>query len=100
MHINLLASTASLITLDDEPGLEQDISRLLENIIPLNKVYQHDNEWLDGNAHAHLKACLLGKSLTFPIVDYKIQIDSWQRIMFIDFDNKVQNREIVVSGGC
>ncbi|MBQ8635262.1 YjbQ family protein [bacterium] len=96
-QITLLASTASLITIDDEPGLEFDVSRLLENIVPLNKVYQHDSEWLEGNAHAHLKSIILGKSLNLPIVDSKIQLGSWQRIIFIDFDNKVQNREIIVS---
>ena len=65
VNISTVASTASIITLDDEFNLSNDFSILMENIVPLNRVYKHDLTWHDGNAHAHLKASILGNSITF-----------------------------------
>lgn len=97
VNISVLSSTASIITLEDEPGLSFDLPKLLENIVPINKIYQHDNSWHDGNANAHLKAAMLGGSLSLSVVDGKIGLSTWQKIVLIDFDNKSANRQIVVS---
>ena len=97
VNVSVTASTASLTTLESEPGLAFDLPRLLDNIVPLNRVYQHDNNWHDGNAFAHLKAVLLGNFVTLPISDKKIEMTNWQKIVLIDFDNKPRIRQIVVT---
>ena len=97
VNISVLSSTASIITLEQEPGLVLDLPNILENIVPINKVYQHDSSWHDGNANAHIKAALLGNSLNLSVVDGKIALSTWQRIALIDFDNKSTNRQIVVN---
>ena len=97
VNISVLSSTASIITLEQEPGLVLDLPNILENIVPINKVYQHDSSWHDGNANAHIKAALLGNSLNLSVVDGKIALSTWQRIVLIDFDNKSTNRQIVVN---
>lgn len=96
-NVSVLSSTTSVITLEQEPGLTLDLANILENIVPINKVYQHDSSWHDGNANAHIKAAMLGNSLNLPIVDGKIALSTWQRIVLIDFDNKSANRQIVVN---
>lgn len=97
VNISVLSSTASIITLEDEPGLSFDLPNILENIVPINKVYQHDASWYDGNANAHLKAAILGNNLNLSVVDGKIELSTWQKIVLIDFDNKSANRQVVVS---
>ena len=97
VNVSVLSSTASIITLEDEPGLSFDLPNILENIVPINKVYQHDVSWHDGNANAHLKAAILGNNLNLSVVDGKIELSTWQKIVLIDFDNKSANRQVVVS---
>ncbi len=97
VNISTVASTASIITLDDEFNLSNDFSILMENIVPLNRVYKHDLTWHDGNAHAHLKASILGNSITLSVIDKKAVLNSYQRIVLIDFDNKPSIRQIIVS---
>ena len=97
VNIAVLSSTASIITLEQEPGLSFDLPQILENIVPINKVYQHDTFWHDGNANAHLKATMLGNNVTLPVSNSKIELSAWQKIVLIDFDNKSVHKEIVVS---
>ena len=97
INVSVSASTASILTLESEPGLVVDLPRLLDNIVPINKIYKHDNVWFEGNAHAHLKAVLLGNSVNLPVVNRNIELSNWQQIVLIDFDNKPRIRQIVVS---
>ena len=97
VNVSVSASTASILTLESEPGLVVDLPRLLDNIVPINKIYKHDNVWFEGNAHAHLKAVLLGNSISLPVVNRDIELSNWQQIVLIDFDNKPRIRQIVVS---
>ena len=97
VNISTTSSTASILTLEYEPGLVFDLPKLLENIVPINKVYQHDNTWHDGNAYAHLRATLLGNNITLSVENGEIILNTWQKIVLIDFDNKQRTRQIVVS---
>ena len=97
VNISTTSSTASILTLEYEPGLVVDLPKLLENIVPINKVYQHDNTWHDGNAYAHLRATLLGNNITLSVENGEIILNTWQKIVLIDFDNKQRTRQIVVS---
>jgi secondary thiamine-phosphate synthase enzyme len=89
-------STAGITTIEYEPGLVQDLPRLFEQLAPAGKRYAHDDTWHDGNGHAHLRAPLLGPSLTVPFVNKRMTLGTWQQIVLVDFDNKPRQREVVV----
>ncbi|MBN2346060.1 MAG: YjbQ family protein [Candidatus Aminicenantes bacterium] len=89
-------STGALSTIEYEPGLLQDLPRLLEALIPRKGPYRHDQTWHDGNGHSHLRATLLGPSLAVPFADRRLLLGTWQQIVFLEFDNKPRQRRIAV----
>lgn len=89
-------STAGLTTVEYEPGLLKDLPLLFEKIAPANSRYFHDDTWGDGNGFSHVRASLLGPSLTVPITDGHMTLGTWQQIILIDFDNRSRRREIVM----
>jgi secondary thiamine-phosphate synthase enzyme len=89
-------STGSITTVEYEPGLLEDLPEFFEQIIPQNRTYNHDRTWGDGNGYAHLRASLLGPSLSIPIVSGKMTLGTWQQIIFIDFDNRSRKRNLIV----
>jgi secondary thiamine-phosphate synthase enzyme len=89
-------STGGLTTMEYEPGLIKDISDLLEKIIPSNIPYAHDKTWGDGNGFSHLRASLIGPSLTVPFSNGELLLGTWQQIIFIDFDNRPRSRKLVI----
>lgn len=89
-------STAALTTIEYEDGLVQDFSSMMEKIAPRGDRYAHHMRWGDDNGHAHLRASLLGPSLTVPFARGKLALGTWQQIVFIDFDTRPRKREIVV----
>ena len=97
--INLYVSSpcAGLKIIENEPGLEIDIKKIMNVFAPVNKIYEHDNVWHDGNAFSHLKTFLVGNSLSIPVVEYRLALGQNQRIIMFDFDNKVSQKEIIVS---
>lgn len=88
-------ATGSVTTIEYEPGLLDDIDELFERIAPAAREYHHNMRWHDGNGHAHIRASLLGPSLTVPFNDSKLELGIWQQIILIDFDNKSRSREII-----
>lgn len=89
-------STAGITTIEYEPGLLKDYPEFFERIIPQNKNYYHDNTWHDGNGHSHIRASLQGASFTVPFKNKSLILGTWQQIIFVDFDNRSRNREIIV----
>jgi len=89
-------STAGLTTMEYEPGLLKDIPAAFERIAPREIPYRHEETWHDGNGHSHVRASLLGPSLTAPFRKGKLMLGTWQQIVLIDFDNRPRRREIVV----
>ncbi|MHA2279115.1 MAG: secondary thiamine-phosphate synthase enzyme YjbQ [Candidatus Kariarchaeaceae archaeon] len=89
-------STGAVITLEYEPGLIKDIPEFLEKIIPKSGEYHHEKTWHDGNGHSHVKASLLGPSLTIPIRKGLVH-GTWQQIAFLELDVKTRNRQLVVT---
>ena len=89
-------STGGLTTVEYEPGLVQDLKDFFEKIAPKDGKYEHNLRWHDGNGYAHVRASLLGPSLTIPFMDKRMQLGTWQQIIFIDFDNRPRSRELVV----
>jgi secondary thiamine-phosphate synthase enzyme len=89
-------STAGITTIEYEPGLVADFNKLWERLVPKNVPYDHDGRWGDGNGYAHVRASLLGASLTVPVTDRKMMLGTWQQIIVIDFDNRPRQRTVVV----
>ena len=89
-------STAGITTIEYEPGLLQDIPEALDKIAPMNKRYFHDATWGDGNGFSHVRAALVGCSLTVPFNAGRVLLGTWQQIVVIDFDNRSRKREVVL----
>ena len=89
-------STCSLTTIEYEPGVIQDLSRVIEAIVPSNVPYEHDKRWGDGNGFSHVRAALFKPSVTIPLLSKKLALGTWQQIVFLDFDNRERRREIIV----
>jgi secondary thiamine-phosphate synthase enzyme len=94
--IFITATTASLLVNEDEPGLLNDIKKMIEKLIPADKPYEHNRLNGDGNAHAHLRSMLFRHHLVLPVEEGKLVLGKWQSILLIDFDNKPRLRELVV----
>ncbi len=93
--VSVIGSTCGLTTCEFEPGLVEDLPALFERLIPPGH-YHHDRTWQDGNGHSHLRASLLGPSLTLPFGSSGVVLGTWQQIVFIDFDTRPRSRELVV----
>jgi secondary thiamine-phosphate synthase enzyme len=89
-------STAGVTTTEFEPGLLKDLPETFEQIAPSERRYHHNDTWHDGNGHAHVRASLLGPSLTVPFADGRLLLGTWQQVVLIDFDTRPRRREIVV----
>jgi len=96
VNISIPGSTGGLTTCEYEPGLVQDLKNVFEKLIPQNRTYAHNDTWGDGNGHAHLRASLLGPSLTIPFNSNSLVLGTWQQIIFIDFDNRSRKRKITL----
>jgi secondary thiamine-phosphate synthase enzyme len=89
------SATSGLTTIEYESGCIQDLQRLFDEIIDPNRHYAHNARWGDGNGHSHVRAALLGPSLTVPFVNGRLTLGTWQQIVFVDFDNRSRRRELV-----
>jgi len=89
-------STAAVTTIEYEPGLLTDFPALLEKIAPRNAVYEHEKRWHDGNGHSHVRASLLGPSLTVPIADGKLTLGTWQQLVLVELDTRSRSRDLIV----
>jgi secondary thiamine-phosphate synthase enzyme len=90
------SSTSALTTIEYESGAVSDLRRLFEEIIPQNREYAHNARWNDGNGHSHIRAALLGPSLTIPFLEGDLALGTWQQVIYIDFDVRSRHRELVV----
>lgn len=92
----VVGSTAAITTIEYEPGLEQDMQTVMERIAPRDASYAHEARWHDDNGHSHIRASLLGPSLSVPIVGGRMTLGAWQQIVLIDFDTRPRTRTIHV----
>ena len=88
------SATSGLTTI--ESGCVSDLRRLFDEIVNPEQHYAHNARWGDGNGHSHVRAALLGPSLTVPFVNGRLTLGTWQQIIFIDFDNRARRRRLVV----
>ena len=89
-------STGSVTTIEYEPGLIKDLPRALQKIAPRGEYYDHHETWHDDNGHSHVRASIMGPSITIPIKKGNLLHGTWQQIVFIEFDTRPRNRNIIV----
>ena len=94
--IFISGSTAAVSTIEYEPGLLNDFQDMWDRLVPSNITYQHDQAWGDGNGYSHVRASLLGPSITIPFTKGRMTLGRWQQIVVVDFDNRPRFREIVL----
>jgi secondary thiamine-phosphate synthase enzyme len=90
------SSTSGVTTIEYEPGAVADLRRLFDEIVPPGRAYAHEAAWHDGNGHSHVRAALLGPSLTVPFVAGRLTLGTWQQVIYVDFDVRARRRELVV----
>jgi len=91
-----VGSTAGITTTEYEPGLvNYDIKAAFEKIAPENGRYEHEETWHDDNGHSHVRASLLGPSLSVPVVDGQLTLGTWQQIILVDFDTRARTRTVI-----
>ncbi|MCX6562056.1 MAG: secondary thiamine-phosphate synthase enzyme YjbQ [Candidatus Aminicenantes bacterium] len=96
LNVFVPGSTAGVTTIEYEPGLVEDFSRFMEKVAPSNVPYNHDRRWGDGNGFSHVRASLLGPSLTVPFSAGRLNLGTWQQVVLVDFDNGPRNRAVLL----
>jgi secondary thiamine-phosphate synthase enzyme len=96
LHIFVGGSTASVTTLEFEPGLvKHDLPRTMQQLAPDDAHYDHEATWNDDNGHSHVRSALLGPGLTIPVASGKLLTGEWQQVVLIDFDTRPRRRNII-----
>lgn len=89
-------STAGLTTIEYESGALHDLVEAIKRLAPEDCEYKHDLRWGDGNGFSHVRAALLGPSLTIPFVNRELLLGTWQQVVLIDFDNRARRRKVIL----
>ena len=98
VHLFVIGSTAALTTVEYEPGLiKHDLPAVLQRLIPDDARYEHEATWNDDNGHSHVRAALIGPSLTIPFSDGKLLTGEYQQVVLIDFDTRARRRTIIAT---
>jgi len=90
------SATSGVTTIEYEEGAVHDFQRLFDQLAPPDQMYEHHLRWGGGNGHSHVRAALLGPSLTIPFVNRRLTLGTWQQIVFVDFDARPRQRSLVV----
>jgi len=88
------SATSALTTIEFESGALADLRHALDKIAPPDAEYQHNLRWRDGNGHSHLRAALLGPSISVPIYQGRLTLGTWQQLIFLDFDVRARDRKL------
>ena len=89
-------STGAVTTIEYEPGLLKDFPAMLDRVAPKDVYYEHEKMWHDGNGHSHVRASLIGPSITIPFINGRLTLGTWQQLVFIELDIRPRSRSIVV----
>ena len=96
LSVFVVGSTASISTIEYEPGLKKDLSEILDKLIPPEHEYHHHDTWGDYNGHAHVRSTIVGCSQVLPFVSGELQLGTWQQLVLIDFDDKPRSRKVIM----
>jgi secondary thiamine-phosphate synthase enzyme len=98
LHLFVVGSTASLTTLEFEPGLvKHDLADLLQKLVPDDATYRHAQTWNDENGHSHLRSALLGPGVTIPFANGKLLTGEYQQVVLVDFDTRPRKRVVIAT---
>jgi len=89
-------ATGALTTIEYESGLLKDLPNILERIAPKKLLYEHEKRWHDGNGHSHVRASIIGPSITVPFVNGRLTLGTWQQIIFMELDVRRRDRNLVL----
>jgi secondary thiamine-phosphate synthase enzyme len=90
-------TTASVLIIEDEPGIRADTKDIWQRLIPADPDWQHNRRNAgEDNGHSHLRGQLQGQSLTIPFTDGAMTLGTWQQIVILDFDTRPRTRELVI----
>jgi secondary thiamine-phosphate synthase enzyme len=92
----VIGSTAAITTMEHEPGGVEDLQRLLDRLVPAGGEYAHNRLNHDSNAHAHLRASVIGPSESVPVVDGRLALGTWQQLVLLEFDDRPRDRRVLV----
>jgi secondary thiamine-phosphate synthase enzyme len=90
-------ATGGVTTLEHEPGVVHDFQQLFDFIAPVDRPYRHNERLVDSNGHSHVRAALLGPSITIPFEEGRLLLGEWQQIVFVDFDEVPRDRHLVIN---
>ncbi|MGA9167173.1 MAG: secondary thiamine-phosphate synthase enzyme YjbQ, partial [Nitrososphaeraceae archaeon] len=96
INVFVAGSTAAITTIEYEPGLRHDFPKMLSRIAPKDIQYRHDETWHDGNGHSHVRASLVGPSLTVPFSNGVLILGTWQQIVMLEMDTKPRERVLTI----
>lgn len=94
--VAVVGSTAGITTIEFEPGAVQDLNAVFERLAPRQGEYAHHLRWGDDNGSSHVRAALLGPSVTIPFVDGRLRLGQWQQMALVEFDTGPRRREVVI----
>jgi secondary thiamine-phosphate synthase enzyme len=94
--VSVVGSTAGITTIEFEPGAVGDLNSALEQLAPRGGEYRHHLRWGDDNGSSHVRAALMGPSLTLPVVAGELALGTWQQITLFEFDTRPRQREVIV----
>ena len=94
--VAVVGSTAAVTTIEFEPGAVADFDRLLERLAPRDAQYAHHERWGDDNGSSHVRAALLGSSVTLPFSAGQLMLGTWQQVVVVECDTRSRDREIIV----
>jgi secondary thiamine-phosphate synthase enzyme len=97
VNVFAVGSTVAVTTIEYEPGAVADLRAALERLLPAGLEYEHNRLNHDTNAHAHLRAAMIGPSETVPIVDGRLALGTWQQLVLLDLDTRPRERTVHVT---
>jgi secondary thiamine-phosphate synthase enzyme len=94
--VAVVGSTAGITTIEFEPGAVADLNRVWEQLAPSGGTYEHHLRWGDDNGSSHVRAAMLGPSVSIPFESGRLLVGTWQQIVLIEFDTRPRTREVAV----
>lgn len=89
-------ATGGVTTIEFEAGLIEDMEAALQRLAPDDIDYAHNFCWQDGNGHSHIRAALIGPSLSIPFSQRQLMLGTWQQIVFLELDARPRQRKLIV----
>ena len=94
--VAVIGSTAAVTTIEFEPGAVADLGRLLDQLAPRDGHYAHHERWGDDNGSSHVRAALLGPSVSIPFADARLFLGTWQQLVLVECDTRARQRELII----